>query len=71
MAKDHTGILLLIAACLRSTKGRELLRKRVYFRNEAHVRDWSMLVETLLQWEMWLKSDSLKRHDVMRARSSE
>ena len=31
--------------------------------------DWSLLVETLLQWEMWLKSDSLKRHDVMRARS--
>ena len=66
-AKEHTGILLLIATMFRITGGRVILKKRVYFKKETHIKDWSLLIETLLQWEMWLKSDKLKRSDLDRA----
>ena len=68
MAKDHSGILLLIAACLRTTIGRRMLRRHAHFKVEFHIADWAMFVETLLQWEMWLKSDSLEHSDVQRSR---
>ena len=31
MAKDHSGILLLITACLRTTRGCRVLHRRAYF----------------------------------------
>ena len=68
MAKDHSGILLLIAASVKTTLGRSLLKSRKYFEVDAHLRDWATLVETLLQWEMWLKSDTLRVSDVHRAK---
>ena len=54
MAKEYRGVLLLIAAVLRSTKGRELLCKSKHFAQKAHMDDWLLLVETLLQWEAFL-----------------
>jgi hypothetical protein len=52
MAQEYPGILLCMAAVLRSTGGRSLLRRRrEHFGNEAALRDWSQLVETMLQWK--------------------
>jgi hypothetical protein len=63
MAKEYTGILLCMAAVLRSTRGRQLLMQRTKFRAKGVLDDWTMLVEILLQWEMFLKSETiLKTH---------
>ena len=65
MAKEYPGILLCLAAVLRSTEGsEELKRKRpAVFGQEGQIEDWLLLIETLLEWEMWLKSDKMsKKH---------
>ena len=67
MAKECTGILLCIAAALQTTRGKELAWSRSAFGGENALSDWIMLVETLLQWEMWLKSDELPRNEVINA----
>ena len=65
MAQEYPGILLCMAAVLRSTGGRAMLRrKKEHFGNEDALRDWSQLVETLLQWERWLKSASMEKQHV-------
>ena len=69
MAKEHTGILLCIAAALQTARGKELVRSRSAFGGENALNDWILLVETLLQWEMWLKSDELPRNEVNYAES--
>jgi hypothetical protein len=67
MAKEYRGVLLVIAAVLRSTKGQELLsKKNKNFAEGFLIRDWLLLVETLLQWEAYLcqprmKVDHIKR----------
>lgn len=68
-AKEFSGILLVIAAVLRSTIGREHLKKAKSDDGvEMHrLRDWTLLVETLLQWEAWLKSDKMSKSDVRRS----
>ena len=70
MAKEYPGILLCIASVLRSAKGNQMLNRRETFRTNgnAGLQDWLTLVETLLQWEMWLKSDYMKREHVIKAR---
>ena len=70
MAKEYSGVLLILAAILRSTRGRKLLiaKKGSSFAEDDGVDDWLMLVETLLMWEMWLKSDEMKRKHVFRSR---
>ena len=56
MAKEYTGVLLVIAAVLQCEKGRELLSgaRRRGFRMAGQISDWVLLVETLLQWEAYL-----------------
>ena len=54
MARDFRGVLLIMAAVLRSTKGRELLFQRRKFGKEEGLRDWILLVELLLEWEAYL-----------------
>ena len=67
-AKDFPGILLCMSVTFRSTKFQEYLpRKREYFRNEGVVKDWQTLLDTLLQWEQWLKSDKISIDHVKRA----
>lgn len=75
MAKEFTGVLLIIAAILRSTEGRRLLcvkqkgqKKGRFAQDDGHLEDWIMLVETVLMWEEWLKSDVMAKKDVHRAR---
>ena len=56
MAKEYTGVLLLIATTLFTTKGYNTLvsgRRSTFGKNNG-VDDWTLLVETLLMWEEWL-----------------
>jgi hypothetical protein len=65
MAKEFRGILLCIAAVLRSSYGRRLIMQKggAKWSKPGYLEDWILLVETLLEWEMWLKSAKmLKRH---------
>jgi hypothetical protein len=73
MAKEYTGVLLIIAALLRSGMGRQALshkpgRNRGVRWKEGWIEDWVSLVETLLLWEEWLKSDQMTKNIVQRAR---
>ena len=63
MAKDYRGVLLNMAAILRSTKGRALLHTKRRFKEGSTKDDWLMLVETLLEWEAYLNQPKLlKKH---------
>ncbi len=63
MVKEYKGVILLIAAILRSTKGRELVRTKKKFREDHKKDDWLLLVELLLEWEAYLcEPRMLKRH---------
>ena len=49
MAKQYRGVLLIMAAVLRSTMGRRILMKRKRFGKEEGLKDWTLLVELLLE----------------------
>ena len=66
MAKQYRGVLLVMASVLASTKGRQLLIKRRRFGKEEGLRDWTLLVELLLEWEAFLCEKRMKREDVVR-----
>ena len=66
MARDYRGVLLIMAAVLRSTKGRELLFKRKKLGGMNGLRDWTLLVETMLEWETYLCEKKMERKDVKR-----
>ena len=70
MANEYPGILLCMAAVLRSTGGRNRLQRKKtgHFADDNALRDWSQLVETFLQWERWLKSSSMEKRHVKEAR---
>lgn len=68
-AKRYTGILLCMLAVLKSGDGsRRLLTKRPAFRAHGYLENWIMLLETLLEWEAWLKSRKMQRRHVERAK---
>ena len=54
MAKDYRGVLLIILAMCRSTKGRKILNKYRSFKQESDLDDWILLVELMLEWESYL-----------------
>ena len=66
MAKQFRGVLLIMAAVIRSTLGRKLLKKKKSFGKENGVRDWTLLVELLLEWEAYLTLKQMKKKDVKR-----
>lgn len=66
MARDYRGVLLILAAVLRSTKGRDLLFKRKKLGGKNGLRDWTLLVELMLEWEGYLCEKSMKKKDVKR-----
>ena len=69
MAKEYPGVLLCMVCVLVSTKGRErILTKKSAFPDESYIQDWILLLETLLQWEIWLKSEQMEVHHVQRAK---
>ena len=53
-AKEFRGILIVIAAVLRSQAGHDLLSKRKPFSDPVFYREWVLLVEMLLEWEAFL-----------------
>jgi len=65
--------MLVLLTALRSTKGRDLLTNRnnrennAQFLEEGRYKNWLMLLDTLLQWDSWLTSDVMLRHDVKRS----
>jgi len=67
-AKEYPGLLLCMATILRSTAGRKLLRsgQSSVFTESCVLNDWSLLVETMLQWETWLKKDRMNKKLVVR-----
>ena len=68
-AKDFPGILLCMACVLRCTGSyQELRKRRGHFKDEGVLQDWLTVVETLLQWEQWLKADRLRVEHVKLAR---
>ena len=64
-AKDFPGILLCMSAAFRCRKVRLLLpKKRRSLFQDGVLNDWQLLVDVLLQWEQWLKSDKLMKNHV-------
>ena len=66
MARNYRGVLLIIAAVLRSTKGKELMGNKRKMKSETTKADWLLLVETLLQWEAYLNEPKMRIDDVKR-----
>ncbi len=66
MAKEYRGVLLIMAAVLRSTLGRKLLFKRKKFGGQTGLSDWTLLVELLLEWEAYLCESKMLRAHVKR-----
>ncbi|MBT8188470.1 MAG: hypothetical protein KJO73_12330 [Croceitalea sp.] len=67
MAKEFSGILLNVAAILQSPDGRALLAgARSNNFDEDALDDWTLLVETLLEWEAYLKLDKMEVYHVQR-----
>jgi hypothetical protein len=67
--KRFTGVLVCLYAAICSEQGQHLLRKsHKKWRVPGKIEDWIMLLETLLQWEAWLKSDKMALLDVHRAK---
>ena len=66
MAKQYRGVLLNIAAILASTKGRSLMLKKKKFGGIQGLKDWTLLVEMLLEWEAFLNEKQMKRSHVLR-----
>jgi hypothetical protein len=72
MAKEYSGLLLVLLVVLRSTKGRECLMTqrgaKDFFGTQEQVADWIMLLESLIQWEVWLRQPSMKTSEIHRAK---
>lgn len=66
MAKDYRGVLLIILAICRSTKGRKILRKQKAFKAKSTLDDWILLVESMLEWESYLNEPRMLKKDVVR-----
>jgi hypothetical protein len=62
-------MLLIATVPLFSNKGHEILTSghRSHFGQNDGVAEWTLLVEMLLMWEEWLKSDEMDVKDVERA----
>ena len=58
--------MVIMAAVIRSTRGREMLSAKGSFKSDNQKDDWLMLVETLLQWEAYLCLPQMKLKDVKR-----
>ena len=71
MAKEFSGVLLIMAVLLRSKAGRDILKsgRKKNFRGEEQIRDWTLLVETLLQWEAYLNLHQMEKKHVHRLKT--
>jgi len=67
--KKHTGIILGLLTAICSGKGQKLLETRPKCRESGVIKDWIMLLETLLDWEAWLTSPKMMKPDVQKAKT--
>ena len=69
--KEHTGVILLIAALCRMSSVREVLKKTRgrHFVSDENIDDWALLAETLLQWEAFLKLPKVSIEAVKKLRN--
>ena len=67
-AKEFSGVLLNMAAILQSSEGRGLLggARSKNFDDDCLLDDWALLVETMLEWEAYLKLDKMEVFHVKR-----
>jgi hypothetical protein len=74
MACEMSGIILVLSATLRCTKGRELIlnkargTQKFYFPDERAISMWIMLLETQLQFGAWLKLPEVSVENVERSK---
>jgi hypothetical protein len=68
MGKEFTGVLLVMAAILRCDSGQRMLKsaRKKNFRQPWQIKDWILLVETLLQWEAYLVLPQMQKKHVQR-----
>jgi len=72
MAHEMTGLILVLCTCLRCYEGRTALmnesigKQRQYFSERAFIKDWIMLLESMLQMEAWLKLPEIPVFEVQR-----
>ena len=65
MAHEMTGMIVVLAACLRCTKGRNMLlneslgKQKEFFGSVQLIRGWMELFELLLQWEAWMENKEM------------
>jgi hypothetical protein len=68
MANEFRGILLVIAAILRSESGKSLLSKNKNFALPWQIENWGLLVEMLLEWEAYLNEPEMTHAHIWRMR---
>ena len=68
MAKEFAGVLLVMAAILRCEGGQKILgsARKKNFKKHWQIKDWILLVETLLQWESYLTLARMEKKHVRR-----
>lgn len=69
MANEFRGILLVIAACIRSEAGQSLLKKNKNFQQPWKINNWGLLVEMLLEWEAFLNEPEMTYTHIRRMRN--
>ena len=67
MAKEYTGIILVLLITIKSPRGQEIMKHRnTHFQNPQIIKNWIMLLETSLQWIEWLQSPEMPHKDLER-----
>ena len=72
MANEMTGLILILCAVLRCRRGRTLLltesrgNQKELLGDLAKIKDWIMLLESMLQLEAWLKQPTIPVFEIER-----
>ena len=68
MAKEYSGVMLVMAAIIQSSMGRKLLKeaRTPHFKEDYLIHDWQLAIETVLEWEAFLKLDEMNLFHVKR-----
>ena len=66
MAKDYRGVLLVMLAIIRSSKGQAILKRLRNFKEVSDIPDWILLVELMLEWESYLNEPRMYMKHVKR-----
>lgn len=75
MAHEMSGVILVMLAAISTKKGQQILlntstgKAKANFATEGHVQDWSMLMETTLQFEAWMKQPEIRVYDIRRLKT--